>query len=176
MARPFDPLDRLRDLVDAVAQAPHQKRFDHSGPNLRDSSPLSRLEHFRAALLTGALPDAETLLFVTLAINRYLSLEAESLDKAFGLRAIKRAGNPAVQRVRENRKLGLLFHMAMLREENPRMTIYEAAEAALADDDSHDKIKFEVETLQREYTRDGRGKVFEEALKATPKAKEQISK
>ena len=66
--------------------------------------------------------------------------------------------------------------MAMLREESPRMTIYEAARAALDDDDSDDKIKFEVETLQREYTRDGRGKAFEEALRATPKAKVQTSK
>jgi hypothetical protein len=100
-------------------------------------------------MLSGALPDAETLEFVAIAFNKYVNAEGKlSLDEAFGLKAKPKAGNPARQYAHKNKVTGLLIWMSMFRTHNPKITLESAAEAALRGDES-----IKVETLVREYRR-----------------------
>lgn len=152
----YSPLDRLSALLQWVRGFPQQDRFETIGAKPTDLSPFQRIQYCSQALLQGALPDAETLEFVAVAFNKYVIQKDEeepekeklSLDEAFGLKSKQRAGNPAAQYAHHNKLMGLLFDIAMLRTDNPNMTIELAAEHAQRGDES-----IPVETLAREYSR-----------------------
>lgn len=101
----YYPIDRLSVLVESVRGLPNQIRFERRGQN-RGHTSLDHINHCLQALLSGALPDAETLLFVATAFYRYVHSEgALSLDQAFRLRSKPKAGNPARQAAQQ-RKIG----------------------------------------------------------------------
>jgi hypothetical protein len=101
MSEPYSPLDRLSSLLQWVRGFPHQTQFEAFGSKLPDNpSPFNRIQYCSQALLSGALPDAETLEFVAIALNKYVSSAgALSLDEAFALKSKPKAGNPARQAV-----------------------------------------------------------------------------
>jgi hypothetical protein len=110
---------------------------------------LDYIDHCSQALLTGALPDAETLLFVATAFYRYAHSEGTlSLDQAFRLKSKPKAGNPARQAAQQRKMNNLLADMARMRGCDPKLTLAKAAEIALRGDEL-----MEVETLVREYRR-----------------------
>jgi len=140
----------LSALLQRVRGFPQQDRFEAKGAKPTDLSPIQRIQYCSQALLQGALPDVETLQFVAVAFDKYVRQEkdAESLDTAFDLKSKPRAGNPAAQYAHRNKLMGLIFDMAMLRTDNPTMTLAAAAEGAQRGDES-----IPVETLLREYSR-----------------------
>jgi hypothetical protein len=148
----FEPLERLSILMESVRGLPNQMLFVRRGhiPG-KKRSPLEKIDYCSQALLFGALPDVETLLFVAEAFYRYVHSDGTiSLDEAFRLKSKPKVGNPVRQRDRERKIAGLLFSMALHRACNPKVSIAKAAEAALGNDES-----IEVETLKREYIRRG---------------------
>jgi len=153
----FHPPDRLRELLAYLAGFHRQRSFDALGYKPTDDSPLSRLEYFEAALLMGALPDADTMFFVGDAIYKYVDGKgAISLDQAFGLKSKQKVGNPSKQRATSQQLGNLLYAMACYRVDNPGATLADAAE----DIASRFGIgKPDCETLVRYYSRRGWGKV-----------------
>ena len=108
----YYPLDRLSVLVESVRGLPNQMRFERRG-HTPGKHPLDKIDYCSQALLTGALPDAETLLFVAEAFYRYVHSDGTlSLDQAFRLKSKPKAGSPVRQRTREGKIIGLLFSMA----------------------------------------------------------------
>lgn len=150
MSESYSPLNRLSSLLQWARGFPHQTRFDARGSKLRKNpSPFDRIQYCSQALLSGALPDAETLQFVATALDKYVCAGgALSLDEAFALKSKPKAGNPARQYTHNNKLLGLLFDMASFRAHNPKLTLAKAAEMAQRGDES-----IPVETLVREYSR-----------------------
>jgi hypothetical protein len=147
----FDPLDRLSVLVESVRGIPNQVRFERRGRKREGHTSLDYIDHCSQALLTGALPDAETLHFVAIALYRYVHSEGTlSLDEAFKLKSKPKAGNPARQAAQYQKQTNLLGRMAMIRGTDPKVSLERAAEEALEGDDS-----FQVETLVRAYRRLG---------------------
>jgi hypothetical protein len=65
----FDPLERLTLLVESVRSLPNQIRFERRS-HTPGNHPLDKIDYCSQALLTGALPDAETLLFVAEAFYK----------------------------------------------------------------------------------------------------------
>ncbi len=144
----YYPLDRISLLVERVRGLPNQIRFERRGQT-RGHTSLDHINHCSQALLSGALPDAETLLFVATAFYRYVHSEgALSLDQAFRLRSKPKAGNPARQAAQQRKINNILADMARMRGSDPKLTLAKAAEIALGGDES-----MEVETLVREYRR-----------------------
>ena len=79
--------------------------------------PIDRIQHFRSAIFSGALPEADCLLFVAMGFDRYLTEASRKvdLDRAFGLRPVPKASHPAV-RLKAKSELGsLLSDMAWIR-------------------------------------------------------------
>ena len=151
MSNSYFPLDRLSALLQWVRGFPQQARFERFGAKLNKSTPFHQIQYCSQAFLSGALPDAETLEFLAIALSKYVNAEgALSLDAAFGLKSKPKAGNPARQFAYNNKIGYLLFSMAMMRAHNPKMTLASAGEAALNGDES-----IPVETLEREYRRRG---------------------
>ncbi len=152
MSESYSPLDRLSSLLQWAHGFPHQTRFDARASKLRKNpSPFNRIQYCSQALLSGALPDAETLQFVAMAFNKYVcAAGALSLDEAFALKSKPKAGNPARQYTHNNKILGMLIDMASFRAHNPRLTLAKAAEWAQQGDES-----ISVDTLVREYSRRG---------------------
>ena len=151
----YSPLDRLSALLQRVRGFPQQDRFEAIGARPTDLSPFQRIQYCSQALLQGALPDAETLEFVAVAFNKYVIQKDEeepekeklSLDKAFGLKSKAGVGNPAKQYAHDNKVMGLLFDMSVLRIENPDMSLEKAAEIVQRGDES-----INVESLVRRYS------------------------
>jgi hypothetical protein len=144
MEETFDPRERLACLLDHAAGNPYQSRFERLGYKPvpfkhRALTSFDRIQYCSQALLSGALPDLETLIFVALAFDRYISEEGRlSLDEAFRLRSKSRAGNPARQFADQNKKAGYLLEMARMRAKNPSLPKRRAAEEALQGDESLD--------------------------------------
>jgi hypothetical protein len=146
-----DPHKRLSLLVKSVGGLPNQIRFERRGHKLGGRSSLDQIDHCAQALLAGALPDADTLLFVATAFYRYVHSDGKlSLDQAFKLKSKPRAGNPARQAAQRQKLLTLLGRMAMMRGCDQKMSLEKAAEIAL-----YGGEMFKVETLVREYRNRG---------------------
>ncbi len=135
MTNSYRPIDRLKVLIEAAGTSPYQRAYERGGARLpKASSNFQRLCHLSQALLQGALPDANTLEFVAVAIAKYERAQgAMSLDEAFGLKAKRSAGNPSAQHARELRYNNLLFQMALYRASYPRTTLTKAADLAVED-------------------------------------------
>jgi hypothetical protein len=121
----------------------------------QDPQPLDRILHFRSAIFSGALPDAETLEFIALSFEKYESAQgALSMDAALGLKNKRSVGNPAAQLALSTRWSAFLITMALYRASNPRLTMAKAAEWAIEDcpeyvnDDDPAEL---VDTLVRYY-------------------------
>ena len=154
--------DPISTLCDSTHDLPAQKRFDAIGHKLvPNPSPFNRIQHFSQAVLSGALPDVETLRFVVTSLFKYEQRAGSiSLDEAFGLKSKPKAGNPARQYSQNNRLQDLLCRVAAIRVDNPELTLNAAAIRVLGRDKT-----FPVETLLRAYRRGGIGKVWEKALR-----------
>ncbi len=155
-----DKLASLAVLVTHARKLPQQARFESVGHRLcEDPNPVDQVEHFAQALLSGALPDAETLMFVAESFFRYIDnggVDPEtgkpfSLDDAFTMPPRRRVGNPAQIR-RRDRELGsLLFDMVCLKTDNPSMSLLDAAENVLPSNHA----SYTPETLVRYYNENG---------------------
>jgi len=158
-----DPLRRLELLVVHVASLPQQRYFERRGTKPRDHmEPIEYVDYCAQALLMGALPNAETLLTIAIAMNRYVDAEGRlTLDEAFGLVSRHKIGNPSKQRAMRNKRLSLLFDIAMLLAANPDLSMEEAASQVAVDDPTGNL----AETLMRDYRRQGFQK-FESSLRA----------
>ena len=162
MGKALSVEEKLKALTARLNNFPSQVRFDTVGlkPS-QDMEPFERILYASQALLSGALPNADTLAFIALALDKYITSEGElSLDEAFRLKSKPRAGNPSRQYTRQNEKNSKLFDMAWLRAADPRLTI----EAAAAEVCAHDPELNEVGDLKRSYSR-GKWKAVEDALK-----------
>lgn len=161
MNESFDPLERIKILTAHVKQLKFQRHFDtvgHRAPKQSDSA-YEHLCYARSAFLTGALPNAETLLFIALSIDRYIEGKGGvTLDEAFQLRSRPKAGNPSRQAATRNEKGSALLDMAFLRAENPRMSLAHAAAGALAKCQKDTNLN--AGTLEREYKRRRFDQVF----------------
>ena len=144
-------LPRLESLVSSVRAFPPQEWFDRFGTKLNGTSPLDRINYCSQALLSGALPDAATLEFVAVALDKYISSDGSlSLDESFGLKSKPKAGNPVRQAIRRNRISKYLFSMVDYCRYDPKVSIAKAAEGVLGNNES-----IPAETLEREYRRRG---------------------
>ena len=149
MSESFILLDRISALSGYVHGFSQQVRFESRGQKLDDYTPFDHIRYCSQAFLSGALPDAKTLEFVAIALNKYVTSEGRiSLDEAFGLKSKPKAGNPAKQAARRKKLFTLLGRMAMSRGLDPTITLEQAVEEATEGDDS-----FQSETLIREYRR-----------------------
>jgi hypothetical protein len=149
MSKSYVLLDRISALLEHLHGFPQQVRFERIGAKLDEDSPFHRIKYCSQAFLSGALPDAKTLEYVAIALNRYVSREGKlSLDEAFGLKSKPKAGNPSRQAAQNQKQINILGNMAMLRGFDPKLTLAQAAEIALHGDES-----IKVETLLRAYTR-----------------------
>lgn len=147
MSESYVLLDRISALLQHVRGFPQQVRFERFGMKLDKSTPFHQIQYCSQAFLSGALPDAKTLEFVAVALNKYVTREGKvSLDEAFGLKSKPKAGNPSRQAAQRQQQINLLGHMAMIRGTDPKVTLEWAAAEALGDDNS-----FQVETLVRAY-------------------------
>ncbi|MDR4468839.1 MAG: hypothetical protein MRJ68_11165 [Nitrospira sp.] len=151
MSKSYVLEDRISALLQYVRGLPQQVRFERSGWTQDNPTPFDRIQYCSQAFLSGALPDAKTLEFVAVALNKYVTREGKiSLDEAFGLKSKPKAGNPSRQASQRQRQINLLGRMAMIRGTAPKVTLEQAAGEALGEDDS-----FQVETLVRAYRRRG---------------------
>lgn len=156
MSKSYVLEDRISALLQYVNRFPQQVRFERFGAALDGDSPFHRIRYCSQAFLSGALPDAKTLEYVAIALNKYVTREGEiSLDEAFGLKSKPKAGNPSRQASQYQKQTNLLGDMAMMRGCDPKLTLAQAAEIALHGDES-----IKVETLVRAYSR-RRCKVWE---------------
>lgn len=157
MSKSFILLDRISALLQYVRGFSQQVRFERIGTKLDEDSPFHKIRYCSQAFLSGALPDAKTLEFVAVALNKYVTREGEiSLDEAFGLKSRPKAGNPSRQAAQNQKQTNVLMDMAMMRGCNPKLSLEKAAEIAL-----HGDVSIEVATLVRAYTR-RRCKLWEE--------------
>jgi len=149
MSQSYVVQDRISALLQYVRGFPQQIRFERFGMKLDKPTPFHQIEYCAQALLSGALPDVESLLFVAIALNNYVTREGElSLDEAFGLKSKPKAGNPSRIAAQHQKMTNMLGRMSMMRGGNPKMTLAKAAEIALCGDES-----IKVETLVRAYSR-----------------------
>ena len=149
MSQAYVLLDRISALLQYVRRFPQQVRFDRFGMKLDKPTPFHQIEYCSQALLSGALPDAETLQFVAIALDKYVTSKGKlSLDEAFGLKSVPKAGNPSRQAAQYQQQTTLLGRMAMIRGGDPELSLEKAAEIALDGDES-----IKVETLVRAYSR-----------------------
>ena len=153
MSKSYDPLEKLAALVAHAGALPQQKRFDLTGHKIRrNPEPFDHVEHCSQALLSGALPSPETLLFVAIGLDRYVEAKGDlTLDEAFELRSKRKIGNPSKQRATKNTRLSLLWDMAQQRADDPSLTLPEAAVKVAGNDPTGNF----VETLVREFKRYG---------------------
>ncbi len=157
-----DPLENIRILINQLDHYSKQIRFNAIG--MKPSQDMESFDYIRygsAALLSGALPNAETLAFIAFALNEYVQAEGKkTLDEAFGLKSKPKAGNPSKQFAHKNIRNSKLFDMACLRASNPEISIEEAANQVCSD-----KLDLEdAATLKRDYSRHKWGKI-EQILK-----------
>jgi hypothetical protein len=117
---PEQLLNILKRIVNIAEYIESHRDFYERGmpaPSGDSIEPIDRIQHFRSAIFSGALPDADTLLFVAMGFNRYLTAASRKvdLDKAFKLRASPKASHPAV-RLKAKSELGsVLSEMAYIR-------------------------------------------------------------
>jgi len=129
MSKNYSSLDSITDLVNWLHEYPPQAKFKRVGIRLREITPFHRIMYCSQALLFGALPDAKTLEFVANAFDKYVSSEGGmTLDEAFGLVSISKAGNPSKQYTSKNNLNVIMFEIARYRVDNPETTIANAAE------------------------------------------------
>lgn len=151
MDNSFRPRDRIQELLDYIQYFKYQDSFlrigHHPHPNM---TPFDKIYYGSQALMGGALPDAETLEYIALSLNKYIRKKGEiSLDEAFGLKSKPKAGNPSRQFANEIDINNMLFDMACIRRDNPNISIEEAALQVCEKQNNHDKSA----TLCREYSR-----------------------
>jgi len=143
----FAPIDRIKELLTFVQDFKWQKRFKKTGFKRSNDTPFEQILSFRHAVLSGALPDAETLACIAFSFDRYISKHGElSLDEAFKLRSKPKAGNPSAQYSRGNEINSLLFNMACLRANDKSISIEKAAGMVAPDE------VVNTGNLERQYT------------------------
>jgi hypothetical protein len=151
MDNSYSSADRIQELLEYLKNFHRQNNFDHIGikPAL-SMSPFEKIQYTRSALLTGALPNAETLEYIAISFDKYISQKGQiSLDEAFGLKSKPKAGNPSRQYANKTTINNMLFDMACIRRDNPNITIENAALQICEVSNNHDKSS----TLCREYSR-----------------------
>ena len=146
----YSPHERAKELLEYVSNYSRQKRFEAIGakPPSKETEPFEHILYASQAFLSGALPEAETLCFVALSLDKYIRGEGKlSLDEAFGLKSKPKIGNPAKQYAHKNSINGRLFEMAWLRA-TEEISIEQAALRVWDELDSTD-----AGTLTRQYSR-----------------------
>lgn len=145
-------IDHLTTLVSHAKALPQQRRFEAIGyPPRKTPEPFDHIEYCAHALLSGALPVADTLLYVATAFAAYVEAKGKkTLDEAFKLRSKNKAGNPSKQRAAKNSRLSLLFDMACAIADDPSLSQAKAAEKVARDNDISGNL---AETLTRDYKR-----------------------
>ena len=159
MGEPFVLEKRLAELIELNSKFPRQMRFERIGHKLTERHeteqnlvPLDKIRHFTQALASGALPDASTLTYIVVGFERYVQGEGTlTLDEAFRLKSIPKAGNPARQYARQNHINSKLFDMAWMRAYDANLPIISIEAAAMAVCEDPD-LK-EIGTLVRQYKR-----------------------
>ena len=161
MSKNYSSPDSLTDLVNWLHEYPPQAKFRRIGAKLHEITPFHRIRYCSQALLFGALPDAKTLEFVGNAFDKYVSSEGGmTLDEAFGLIPIPKAGNPSKQFASKNKLNQILFEMACYRVDNPETTIAYAAEQV---SNQLNIIKPDTDSLVRYYS-EGKWREIEKML------------
>lgn len=148
MANRSDVLAALELLIACARQSPRQQKFESIGQTLPENpEPIDRLQQFSQAILAGALPDPETLMFLAESMYDYVDAAGEkSLDEAFRLRAVPKSGNPSKKRFQRDQRRSLLFDMACARADDPTLSLEQAAEKIGVDPE-------QVDTIVRDYRR-----------------------
>ena len=158
-----DALSRLRRLEAMLMQdseyALRAARYGIAHPADRgdggDEYPEDRvtaLERFARAVFAGVYPTPEVLLLVASALNVYTASKGKlSLEKAFHLRSVQRAGNQAEQLADSRMRERFYLEMAHYRATHPRASLEKAAEAAR----NALPIHVDYKTMARSYSKKG---------------------
>ncbi len=137
MDNSHSPSDWLQELLEYIQNFKYQSRFLRVGMKPPSNMlPFEKIRYASQAFLAGALPSAETLEYIAVSFEKYISREGEiSLDEAFELRSTPSQGNPSRKYAHDNFLNNVLFEMSYLRAQNKmtkkRMSLEKVADAVI---------------------------------------------